>query len=187
MRTKSLLWIAAMILIMFVYLPAMAQDAPEARQKRESRLRNENSDKPGSPAAPVTVTGGAVKSVAAITNSTPQTTKSFNFVALTGAARTVSVPAGGDTVVITFSAECELFPSGNDDQDWVEVEIRDGATPLTGGNLAFCGGQDYSLNSVQVVKRLAAGNHTIRVFFKTTNTTKEAWLDDWTLTILQSE
>ena len=187
MRAKSLLWSAAMLLMMFVYLPAMAQDAPEARQKRESRIQKENSDNPASPAAAVVVTGGAVKAVVGITNANPQVTKSFNFVAVTGAARTISVPAGGDTVVITFSAECELFPSNNDDMDWVEVEIRDGATPLTGGDLAFCGGQDYSLNSTQVVKRLAAGNHVIRVYFKTTDTTREAWLDDWALTILQSE
>ena len=187
MRAKSLLWSAAMLLVMFVYLPAMAQDAPEARQKREARQRSENSDQPSAPAAAVVVTGGAVKSVVAITNQTPQTTKSFNFVAVTGAARTISIPTGGDTVVITFTAECELFPSNNDDQDWVQVDIRDGATSLTGTDLAFCGGQDYSLNSVQVVKRLTAGNHTIRVYFKTTDTTREAWLDDWALTILQSE
>jgi hypothetical protein len=176
-----------MLLMLFVYLPAMAQDAPEARQKRESRLRREASDQPSAPAAAVVVTGGPVTKVTAVTNLTPQTTKSFNFVAVTGAARVVSVPAGGDTVVITFTAECELFPSNNDDQEWVEVEIRDGTTVLTGGDLAFCGGQDYSLNSVQVVKRLAAGSHTIRVFFKTTDTTREAWLDDWSLTILQSD
>ena len=187
MRAKGLVWSAAMLLMLFVYLPCMAQDAPEARQKREARQQNETSDNPSAPAAAIAVTGGPIKSIQSVYNQTPQTTKSFNFVALTGATRVVSVPAGGDTVVITFTAECELFPSNNDDADWVQVDIRDGSTSLVGTDLAFCGGADYSLNSVQVVRRLTQGNHTIRVFFKTTDTTREAWLDDWALTILQSE
>jgi hypothetical protein len=98
------------------------------------------------------------------------------------------VPAGGDTVVITFSGECELLPSGNDGNDWVGVQIRDNNVPIAGGaDGSFCGSEAYGQHSMQVVKRLAAGTHTIRVYWQTTDSTKEAWLDDWTLVILQSE
>lgn len=198
MRAKSLMWSAAMLLILFAYLPVMAQDEAGAAQRAadaqrtDSRLRGAGSEAPAAPSATVIVNGGPVKKVLGVTKDTEQTTKSTNFVAVTNAQRTVTVPAGGDnadTVLITFSAECELLPSANDGNDWVEVDIRNGNTSLLGanGDAAFCGGQDYNLNSIQVIKRLSPGNHTIRVLFKTTNATKEAWLDDWTLTILQSD
>lgn len=195
MRAKSLMWSATMLLILFAYTPmAMAQDeaatAPQAgpSQNIESRMSGAESEAPAAPSAAVNVNGGPVKQVLAVYNNTAQTTKSTSFVALTGATRVINVPAGGDTVLITFSAECNLLPSANNGVDSVEIAIRDGATPIFGnGDSSFCGGQDYNQNSVQVVRRLAAGTHTIRVFFRTTNTAKEAWLDDWALTILQSD
>lgn len=193
MRAKSLTWSACAFLMLFACLPVMAQDKPEAAQKTEAqktenRMKGTDAQAPAVPQAPIAVSGGPVTKVLAVSNATQQTTKNINFVALTGASRTVTVPAGGDTVVITFSAECELLPSANDGNDWVEIDIRDGATSLVGnGDTSFCGGQDYNQNSIHVVKRLAQGNHVIRVFFRTTDTTKEAWLDDWTLSILQSD
>lgn len=190
MRAKSLIWSATVLLILFAHLPVlMAQEKAGGAQKTESRMRGEEANTPPTPSAPVAVNGGPVTRILAVSNANQQTTKNTNFVALTGAARIVNVPAGGDTVLITFSAECELLPSDNDGNDWVEIDIRDGATSIVGnGDTAFCGGQDYSQNSIQVVRRLTtAGNHTIRVFFRTTDATKEAWLDDWTLTILQSD
>jgi hypothetical protein len=194
MRAKVLRWSAAALLMLFANISlVMAQDEATATQKAgpsqdiETRMSGAESEAPTAPAA-VTVNGGPVKQVLGVYNNTAQTTKSTAFVALTGATRVINVPAGGDTVLITFSAECELLPSANNGIDSVEVVIRDGATTIFGnGDSSFCGGQDYNQNSLQVVRRLAAGSHTIRVYFRTTNAAREAWLDDWALTILQSD
>jgi hypothetical protein len=194
MRAKSSMWSAMVLLILFAYAPmAMAQDEGAATQKAgssqniESRMNGVESQAPAAPSA-INVNGGPIKQVLAAYNNSPQTTKSTSFVALTGATRVINVPAGGDTIVLTFSAECNLLFSNNDGVDSVEIAIRDGATPIFGsGDSSFCGGQDYNQNSLQVVRRLAAGTHTIRVYFRTTNVNKEAWLDDWALTILQSD
>jgi hypothetical protein len=189
------MWSAAMLLVLFAYLPVMAQDEAgaaqraEDAQKADSRMSGAESETPSAPSATVIVNGGPIKKVLAVTKNTQQTTKSTAFVAVTGATRTVAVPAGTqDTVVVTFSAECELLPSANDGNDWVAVDIRDNGVSIVGnGDTSFCGGEDYNQNSIQAVRRLGAGNHTISVFFKTTKATKEAWLDDWALTILQSD
>lgn len=188
MKARSIVWSATLLLVLVASLPVMAQEAPGAAQKTTSRLKDTDSEAPSAISAVVAVSGGPVKRVLAVTKNTQQTTKSTSFVAVTSASRVVSVPAGGDTVVITFSAECELLPSANDGDDWVEIDIRDGATSIVGnGDTSFCGGQDYNQNSIQTVRRLTQGNHTIKVFFRTTNAAKEAWLDDWALTILQSD
>ena len=196
MRAKSLLWSAAVLFTLFAYLPVMAQDEAagtaqraEDAQKTDSRMSGADAGAPSAPSLIVSYNGGPIKKVLAVTKNTQQTTTSTAFVAVTGASRVVSVPAGTqDTVVVTFSAECELLPSANDGNHSVEVVIRDGATTIFGnGDSSFCGGQDYNQNSLQVVRRLAAGSHTIRVYFRTTNAAREAWLDDWALTILQSD
>ncbi len=197
MRAKGLVWSAiAMLLVLVAYSQAVAQDAPQAnakgesqtQQKTDSRRQGASSSAPTAAAAAVITNGGAVKQVWTATNSAATTTTSTAFVALPGASRTFTVPAGGDTVVITFSGECNLLPSDNDGNDWVGVEIRDNGVRIGGGpDGSFCGSQAYGQNSMQVVRRLAAGTHTIKVYWQTTDTTKEAWLDDWTLVILQSE
>lgn len=195
MRVKGLVGSLSLLLLLIAYAPAMAQDAPQPStqdkaqaQKTDSRRQRAGSSAPAAPAAAVSVNGGPVKNIWAVTNNAASTTTSTAFIQLAGAARTFTVPTGGDTVVITFSAECELLPSDNDGNDWVGVQIRDNNTVIGGGpDGSFCGSQAYGQHSIQVVRRLAPGNHTIRVYWQTTNATKEAWLDDWALVILQSE
>ena len=195
MRAKGLVWSVSLLLLLIACSPATAQDTPQSRakaeaeaQKPDARRQRAGSNAPAAPAAVVNTNGGAVKNVWAATSATNTITTSTAFVALAGATRTFSVPAGGDTVVITFSAECELLPSDNDGNDWVGVQIRDNSTVIGGGtDGSFCGSQAYGQHSMQVVRRLAPGTHTIRVYWQTTNATKEAWLDDWALVILQSD
>ena len=195
MRAKVLRWSAAVLLVLFANVPlVMAQEGGEAAPKPghpqniETRLSGAQSEAPAAPTAAVGVTGGPVKQITAVYNNTQQTTNSTSFVQLTGATRVINVPAGGDTVLITFSAECELLPSANNGVDSVEIAVRDNGVSIFGnGDSSFCGGQDYNQNSLQVVRRLGAGTHTIRVYFRTTNANREAWLDDWALTILQHD
>ncbi|HEX8650564.1 MAG TPA: hypothetical protein VF708_06965 [Pyrinomonadaceae bacterium] len=195
MRVKGLAWSATLLLLLVAYSSALAQDAPQANakdeaqaQKIDSRRQRAGSDAPAAPAAVINTNGGAVKNVWAATSNTSTITTSTAFVQLAGAARTFTVPTGGDTVVITFSAECELLPSDNDGNDWVGVQIRDNSTVIGGGpDGSFCGSQAYGQHSMQIVRRLAAGTHTIKVYWQTTDATKEAWLDDWALVILQSD
>ncbi len=114
--------------------------------------------------------------------------------ALPGANRTINIPAGGDAIIATFTAECAL-DRVDEIWDWIQVEIRDNDVPMlptvgvTGQTpLAFCSGPNFESNSVQAVKRLEPGTHRIEVFYRVRpglgGGTLSAWLDDWALTIL---
>ncbi len=146
------------------------------------------------------VDGGRIKSVYTVVAEPNDNVSNSATVmtALPGANRTINIPAGGDTIITTFTAECRLAEDGNHLGDWVQVEIRDNGTPIlptaagVGGQnspLSFCSRDNYESHSVQVVKRLAPGTHRIEVFWKVqlgpgSVNPLAAWLDDWALTIL---
>lgn len=188
MRAKSLMWSIAMLLVLMVSMPTTAQDAPQIAHQAESQSQDRDANVPPTPLASAVVTGGSVKRVLSKTNvgANVQTNNTTTFVAVTNAQRVVTVPSGGDTFVITFSADCRLFTASIDSDDWVEVEIRDGSTTLATGR--FCSGLNFSANSMQAAKTLRTqGSHTIKVYFRTREAGKPAVLGDWALTILQAE
>lgn len=146
-------------------------------------------------AAAVSVNGGAVKSVQTVTNTSQATTSQLVFTFVPGALKTINVPAGGDTAIITFSAECSLTGNTNPLNNWIELEIRDNNVPIgpTGDGadpLALCSTSAYTATSLQAVKRLTQGAHQIKVMWKIVKhngDTLNGYLDDYTLSVLVAE
>lgn len=140
-------------------------------------------------AASQTVVGNSIKKVYAAVSADPSV-GSANYTSLPGAARTISVPAGGDTIVATFTAECVLLGSlgaGN----WVEVQIRDNGQATAPAATNFCTDRFYGSHALRVAKRLPAGTHDIQVIWRVVDgapaESLTAYLDDWALTVLQAE
>jgi hypothetical protein len=139
------------------------------------------------------LTGGNIKAVvAAVSDGYAEGTETF--APLVGAARTITVPAGGDSVIATFTAECRMHGSTSSNS-WVAVEIRDnGVAMLPSGPSAsrgFCSDESYGSHQIRVIKRLSAGDHTISVAWRIVKNVSSdnvnATLDDWALTVLQAE
>ena len=145
-------------------------------------------------AAPTYVDGGVAKHVYTAANPDFQG-GTFTYAPLAGAVRTINVPAGGDTIVVTFTAECVLNNSTDPTENWVELLITDNAAPILPTNveatpLAICSSGNWTSASVMAVKRLTPGSHTIRVSWKINkgdNDSLTAFLDDWSFVIEQFE
>ncbi len=146
---------------------------------------------PGTASAASKVNGGAITNVFTITSEVPATATTA-FKLLPGASHTMNVPPAGATVIVNFTAECSLSGNTAPKMNWVEVEIRDDDTPMSptgdgGDPVAFCSADGYSAHAISAVKRLSAGTHKIRVFFKVFKGNADVVtgsLDDWALTIL---
>ena len=146
------------------------------------------------PAAPTFVDGGVAKHVYTAATADFQA-GTLAYAPLAGAVRTINVPAGGDTIVVTFTAECVLKGSTDPEANWVEVLITDNAVPILPTNvgadpLAMCSNENFTSAPVTAVKRLAPGSHTIRVSFKINKGNDDsltAFLDDWSFVIEQFE
>jgi hypothetical protein len=115
------------------------------------------------------------------TVKTATNTFTFNsqaFVNVPNAAFFVSVPSGKQqcaTVTFSASASCPLG---------CNIKVIDGATELepSGVNTQFAEGNSDEVHSFQWVKRLAAGNHTLRIQVAVGNT-GNATLGPYTATL----
>jgi hypothetical protein len=116
-----------------------------------------------------------------------------------GAAVVVPGPRRGlDTLTITYSAEANL--SGYTDVDerfnWLGLEVLVNGVPIephtpVGDVMAFHGPGGYDMNSATFCKRIGRGNHLVQVranlFDGGNDDTLRGWLDDYTLSVEQSE
>jgi hypothetical protein len=163
---------------------ANAQEEPQAEPQAEDAVEALSS-----------CSGGIVKATRAVTQNTPtQIGENPAFVALPGASVGFTVPVGTlDTFVVTFSGECRLFNSSND--DWVEVEVRLDGVPMqpndAGSSMAFCSANSWAMHSATFCRRVGSGSHTVQVFWRLRDFAPlgslQGWLDDWTLLLLVSE
>jgi hypothetical protein len=149
---------------------------------------------PGAASAATNVNGNAVtKVVARVSADIAQGT--LTYAPLAGSVININVPAGGDTIIATFTAECLLAGNTDPGSNWVEMRIVDNGTPILPTSnintpLAFCSDKNSASHSVQVVKRLTPGAHKINVAWrirKGNGDTLSASLDDWSFTILQAD
>jgi hypothetical protein len=146
------------------------------------------------PTQALNVNGGAVTSMFASASDDPTPAAPLAFAVVPGAGRTINIPAGADTIIVTFTAECILFGNTDPSVNWVELEIRDNNVPILptndgGSPLALCSDTNYASHAVQVVKRLTAGSHVIRVYYRVEKGNDDnlaGYLDDWSFTILQA-
>jgi len=140
-------------------------------------------------AASQTIVGNSVKKVYAAV-SADQTLGTADYTSLPGAARTISVPAGGDTIIATFTSECVLFGSSGAG-NWVEVQIRDNGTATAAAATTFCSDKFFGSHALRVAKHLPAGTHNIQVVWRVVKgvaaDSLTGYLDDWALTVLQAE
>lgn len=149
---------------------------------------------PGAASAATNVNGNAVtKIVARVSADAAQGTLAY--APLAGSVINITVPAGGDTIIATFTAECVLAGNTDPSSNWVEMRIVDNGTPILPTNnvntpLAFCSDTTSASYSVQVVKRLTPGAHKINVAWRIKKGNGDpltASLDDWSFTVLQAD
>jgi hypothetical protein len=195
MKVRTLIWSTMLLLMLVAYLPVMAQDASEAAAKPQAQKTM-----PGGPQAPQVFTfdtGEVVIRTWAVTENTQRTRTEGAFQPVPNANILVTVPAGRgpDLLIATFSGECRLFGT-TDNDDRVEIQIRDNNVPLPPTDdlvhgLSFCSEDRWAAHSAQALMRLSEGPHRIQVFWRLVDTGMNdvltGWLDDYALVVLQSE
>jgi hypothetical protein len=143
--------------------------------------------------------GGAQKRVYNRIVSSPFTFGEGAAVAVPGAAVAVPGPAKGtDTLTITFSGEANLTGYTDTDErlNWLGLEVLVDGVPIqpytaVGDVMAFHGPGGYDMNSATFCTKIRKGPHSVRVrtnlFDGGTNDALTGWLDDYTLSVEQSE
>jgi hypothetical protein len=145
-----------------------------------------------SPAFAGTIDGGGIKKVIAATGE-DFFTATETYADIPGATRTINIPAGGDTIIATFTAECALL-GNTSEANWVAVQIHDnGVAMMPNGPIptqAFCSDGSFGTYQLRTAKRLTAGSHTISVVWrivKNNTDTMTAYIDDFALIMLATE
>ena len=152
---------------------------------------------PSGPAGPAGVASpGYVAQVTSQTSTAAATTTSTGFVDLAGAAETVTVPAGEQSrLYVLFTAESRCTGGGALQFCGVRVLV-DGneISPAAGNDFAFDSNESGTANAgylashalARVTDTLPAGNHTVKVQFRSTTAATTLRLDDWSLVIFRT-
>ena len=145
---------------------------------------------PAGPAGPPGVAPpGYIANVSSQSSTTATTTSSTSYVDLPGSTETVVVPQGQTgRIVATFTAESRCTGGGAADFCGVRVTV-DGneLAPVAGTDFAFDTNATDGLEShaiARISETLNAGNHSVRVEYRTSSAATTFRLDDWMLVML---
>ena len=140
------------------------------------------------PAGPTNIgTTLAVKNVSSNNDKTVSSTSFSDFT-----STSLEVPAGNTaTLVATFSAESAVYDASGSGIVRITVDGNE-LDPQVGSDFAFDSRDDATETSssqeshavVRYKTGIAAGNHTIAVQWRTSNSTVKFRLDDWTLSVV---
>jgi hypothetical protein len=146
---------------------------------------------PSGPPGPAGVAPpGYVASVSSQNSATASTTSSTSYVELPGSLETVVVPTGQTARIVTmFSGESRCIGGLAFDTCGVRVTVD-------GNELAPAAGTDFAFDTsnptdgweshaiVRISETLSAGNHPVRVEYRTSSGATTFRLDDWLLAIM---
>ena len=149
--------------------------------------------------------GGALKGVRKVSESSPTTTTSNVFVNVPGASASWFVSANdSDLLNVSFTGECRLIgnalpPAGA--SNWVELRVALTRTPAASGfptamqpydvasPMAFCSANDWAMHRADFAARVSGGatgaTYTAQVQYRVSGVTGlTAWLDDYMTELL---
>jgi hypothetical protein len=97
------------------------------------------------------------------------------------------VPAGGDTLILTFSAECEIQDGTS--ENYVMVEVQRNGIPMAPGPRVLCsGGAGPATHSATFCERVDPGTHYLSLYARVSHPGGPLVnLGPWTYQLLISE
>jgi hypothetical protein len=120
------------------------------------------------------------------TDASPTTTNAVNYTLLPGALTQFNVPAGQSRCVkVLLTAETACQGPGAADYCYVRALIDGAPMDPDGANFQAMDSEDgtASAHAYEWVKRVGAGNHTVRIERRVGNAATTFYTDDWTFDV----
>jgi hypothetical protein len=134
----------------------------------------------------ITTTCGPNQTSIVKTDASPTTTNAVNFAVLPGAVTPFAVPAGQSRCVkVLLTAETACQSPGAADFCYVRAMIDNVPMDPDGANFQALDSENAtaSAHAYEWIKRVGAGNHTVRIERRVGNAATTFWTDDWTFDV----